>query len=130
MRRFFILIAVLLFAIACRRSEPIKENEEQSKQALESLFDSTPPSLRNTDHFHSVEIKQMQFIPATIKVNKGDTIEWINNDIVVHDITEEKNKDWASSPVAIGSKWQKVADKSADYFCSIHVVMKGKIIVE
>ena len=130
MQRFFILIAVFIFAVGCRQSEPAKENDEQSKQTLESLFDTTPPPLRNTDHFHTVEIRQMQFVPQTLKVHMGDTIEWINNDIVVHDITEEKNKEWSSSPVAIGSSWQKVASKSVDYFCSIHVVMKGKIIVE
>jgi len=129
MQRFFILIAVLLFTVACRQS-PEKKNEDDSKQALESLFDTTPAPLRNTGHFHSVEIRQMKFVPEEVKVHKGDTISWINNDIVVHDITEEKNKEWSSSPVAIGATWIKVADKSADYFCSIHVVMKGKIIVE
>jgi plastocyanin len=134
MHRCLNLFLLLLITGACNPTTEKKErdvmNGEDSKKALESLFDTTPPPLRNTEHFHSVEIRQMKFVPAEIKVSKGDTIAWINNDIVVHDITEEKNKEWSSSALPIGSRWQKVAEKSADYFCSIHVVMKGKIVVK
>ena len=119
-----ILTAAILFGSGC------KEKKEAPKQDLKSLFDTTPEPLRNSEHFHTVEIKQMKFVPENIKVHAGDTIAWINNDIVVHDITEEKNKEWTSSPLPIGSTWRRVIDKSADYFCSIHVVMKGKIVVE
>jgi len=134
-RCFNLLAAVLFFVSACQPSVPVKNNgdsasEERTKQEIESLFDTTPAPPRNTDHFHSVEIRQMKFAPAEVRVHKGDTIAWINNDIVVHDITEEKNKEWSSSALPIGSTWKKIADKSADYFCSIHVVMKGKIVVE
>jgi plastocyanin len=135
MHRYFKLFALLLFACGCQQSVPVKNNgnaesEAQTKQTIADLFDTTPAPLRNTDHFHTVEIRQMKFVPAEIRVHKGDTIAWINNDIVVHDITEEKNKEWSSSALPIGASWQRVADKSADYFCSIHVVMKGKIVVE
>jgi len=37
----------------------------------------------------------MQFQPQNISGNKGDTVVFINNDIVAHDVTE-KNKAWAS----------------------------------
>jgi plastocyanin len=135
MYRCFKLPVWLLFAASCQPSAPVKNSpdtasEDRTKQKIESLFDTTPPAPRNTDHFHTVEIRQMKFVPGEIKVHKGDTIAWINNDIVVHDITEEKNKEWSSSALPIGSAWQKVAVKSADYFCSIHVVMKGRIVVE
>jgi plastocyanin len=135
MHRGFIPITLLLFTAACQPGSTVKNEkdstaDEHAKQAIENLYDTTHAPLRNTDHFHSVEIRQMQFVPEILKVHKGDTIAWINNDIVVHDITEEKKKEWSSTPLAIGSTWKKVADKSSDYFCSIHVVMKGKIIVE
>lgn len=77
-----------------------------------------------------VEISQMKFVPDTINVSKGDTIVWINKDLVEHDVTEEKTHAWTSSRIPAGGSWKMVATKSDDYFCSLHVVMKGKIIVD
>lgn len=79
---------------------------------------------------YSVEIKQMQFIPAELKVKKGDKITFINHDIVVHDITDGSKKAWSSSPLATNQRWVLTAVESANYYCSIHPMMKGKIIVE
>lgn len=76
-----------------------------------------------------VEIKDMQFQPAQLTVNKGDTVVWINKDIVLHDVTEI-NKAWASPPLPQDAEWKKVITKSESYFCSIHMVMKGELIVE
>jgi plastocyanin len=78
---------------------------------------------------HTVEILDMKFQPATISVKTGDTIVWVNRDMLAHDVTEEMNKRWMSGPIEAGSNWQKVISESDDYFCSIHSVMKGKIIV-
>lgn len=70
----------------------------------------------------------MQFQPAELTINKGDTVIFVNKDIVDHDATEV-NKAWSSPPLAMGESWKWVATKSADYYCSIHLVMKGKINV-
>lgn len=77
-----------------------------------------------------VEIKQMKFDPAEVRVHSGDKITWINHDIVTHDVTEVTHASWTSSPITVGSSWSMVAKQSDDYYCSIHVVMKGKIIVQ
>ncbi len=78
---------------------------------------------------HIVEIRDMRFQPENLNVHKGDTIVWINRDIVAHDVTEE-NKAWASPSLAMNASWKKAITKNASYFCSIHVVMKGKLSVE
>ena len=79
---------------------------------------------------HTVEIKQMKFQPAELVVQKGDTVVWINNDIVAHDVTEESSKAWTSSLMPVGQSWSLVVTQSADYYCSIHMVMKGKLVVK
>ena len=79
---------------------------------------------------HTVEIKQMKFQPSELVVQKGDTVVWINNDIVAHDVTEETNKAWTSSLMPVGQSWSLVVTQSAHYYCSIHVVMKGKLVVQ
>lgn len=75
------------------------------------------------------EIKEMRFQPAELSLHPGDTIEWINHDIVDHDITGEKNKDWHSGVLKNGQSWKTVIYQTTGYYCSIHVVMKGKLVV-
>lgn len=78
----------------------------------------------------TVEIKQMQFQPATLELHKGDTVVFKNEDMVAHDITEATSKKWSSGPLPAGSSWKTAVNESADYYCSIHQVMKGKLKVE
>jgi len=79
---------------------------------------------------YTVEIKEMKFQPAELTVQKGDTVVWINRDIVAHDVTEQPDKKWASPPLAMGQSWSLVATQNEDYYCSIHVIMKGKLVVK
>ncbi len=76
-----------------------------------------------------VEIKDMKFQPAKLIVQKGDTVIWINKDIVAHNVTE-KNKTWASPLLLPESTWEKVIEKSDSYYCSIHINMVGELIVK
>lgn len=77
----------------------------------------------------TVVIEQMVFTPAELTVHKGDTILFINKDIVAHDVTEKDEK-WKSPALKMDDSWSMVATNSFDYFCSIHVVMTGKVKVE
>ncbi len=79
---------------------------------------------------HTIEMAQMKFNPAELKVKKGDKIIFVNHDIVAHDVTETSTKAWNSSSMADGQSWTLVATETVDYYCSIHPVMKGKIVVE
>ena len=79
---------------------------------------------------HIVEIREMKFQPSQLTISKGDTVLWINHDIVEHNITEETSKIWGSPVIRSGESWSLVVEKSSDYFCSIHVVMKGKVLVK
>ena len=75
-----------------------------------------------------VTISQLVFSPAEVKAKVGDTIKWINKDIVAHTAT-------------VRGKWDVMiaANKSAslvlknagtlDYYCRIHPNMKGRITV-
>ncbi len=89
---------------------------------------SSPEKVKHKSY--NVDIKQMQFQPAELTIQKGDTVTWTNHDIVAHDVTEEKNKAWTSGPLAPGESWSLIVKESVDYYCSIHVVMKGKLVVQ
>lgn len=77
----------------------------------------------------TVMINQMKFQPAELYVNKGDTVVWINADIVGHDVTEFPDKAWSSDTIQPEMVWKTVIYDNTDYFCSIHPTMKAKIVV-
>ena len=98
---------------------------------LSVLSSSRSPGILKEKHaVHSIEIVQMKFVPADLKTNIGDTVVFINNDFVPHDITEAGTKAWSSSPIPPGQTWRMEVKQALDYFCSIHPVMKGKIIIK
>lgn len=82
---------------------------------------------RNTSHL--VEIRAMQFVPDVINAAEGDTITFRNDDILVHDVTED-DKAWGSDTLATGQSYSMVVKKSEGFFCTIHPTMKGQILVE
>jgi plastocyanin len=94
------------------------------------LGSCTPAPVKTVHKAYQVEIIQMKFHPAELTLQKGDTVVWINRDIVPHDATEEKGRLWTSGPLAPGNSWSLVVTQSADYYCSIHVVMKGKLVAQ
>ena len=87
-------------------------------------------TVKNVPKIYTVEIKQMQFQPAELKVQKGDTVIFKNEDLVAHDVTEASGKIWSSSSLPPGKSWKMSVTQSANYYCSIHQVMKGKLMVD
>ena len=90
---------------------------------------STTESISNTPTKHVVNIYHMKFVPEKTQVKKGDIIEWVNKDIVPHDVTEI-NKKWASKTLIKGDSFSKKITTNFDYFCSIHIVMKGSVSIK
>lgn len=79
---------------------------------------------------HVVVIKGLKFLPYELTVHKGDTVKWINKDLVKHDVTEETNQTWTSGVMERDDVWKMAITETTDYFCTLHVIMKGKVIVE
>ena len=103
--------------------------EEKAPAAIQKNRVEEVP-LKNTASYHTVVIRQMKFEPAELKLHKGDTVLWINKDITDHNVTEEVVKKWTSSKIPANKSWSMVVKQSDDYYCSIHLVMKGKLLVE
>jgi plastocyanin len=81
-------------------------------------------------HYHVVQIRQMKFEPENLTLKKGDTVVWVNCDITNHDVTERTRNAWHSGSLSNSQSWMKIVSEGSDYYCSIHVVMKGKLTVE
>lgn len=80
---------------------------------------------------HVVEIQGMKFHPEVLQVRRGDTVVWINRDMVPHTATSTRKSGWDTGPLRQGASGQYVARHRGEdpYFCQLHPVMVGKLIV-
>lgn len=83
-----------------------------------------------------VEIFKSKFIPAVVKVNKGDTVKWVNKEEVLHTVTSGKSPihDEKFNVSFLEKEYEvKIDDPPGviDYYCAIHnATMRGVIVVE
>lgn len=89
-----------------------------------------PPSAAAKPRTRTVALRGMNYLPATLTVNVGDTVVWKNEDIVPHTATA-RNKSFDSGSIEPGGTWMYVANRKGTYFyyCAFHPNTKGKLIV-
>ncbi len=77
---------------------------------------------------HVVEIQAFSFQPQRTVVSPGDTIVWINRDIVPHNVTANGGT-WKSQTLEEGQSWKVVVENSEvySYFCEFHPHMTGEL---
>ena len=88
---------------------------------------SEPPKPRT----HTVTIEGMRFEPATVTVARGDTIVWVNKDVVAHTATSA-TAGFDSKIIPPDKSWRHKAAKKGrfDYVCTYHPTMVGVVQVE
>ena len=85
---------------------------------------------RGKPRTHKVVMEGMLFKPAVLTINAGDSVLWLNSDIVEHTATAADNS-WDSKLVAPQKSWKHIfkTKKSFDYVCKYHPTMKGTLVV-
>ena len=78
-----------------------------------------------------------KFEPSLLHIKVGDTVTWINDDDRGHPVASipgqgTNDKELFSEPIAPGKSMSHTFKKAGEYpyFCYIHYVMMGAIIVE
>jgi plastocyanin len=73
----------------------------------------------------------MVFQPDVINVKSGDTIVWVNKDLVPHTATSA-GAGFDSKVVAAHKDWRHTLEQRGafDYVCSFHPTMTAKLHVE
>lgn len=113
-KAFVPILSLVLFLNSCTsRSD---ENKNIPKEPANEVY--------------TVEIKDMKFVPDEITAKKGDRVVFVNRDLVAHCVTEEKTKAWTSSILPPGEAFLLMVKESSNYYCAIHLVMKGRIIMK
>ena len=71
---------------------------------------------------HTVTIDGARFTPSELTVTAGDTIVWVNKDILAHTATAKDGRSFDSKVIQPGASWRLVAKKRGQfpYTCSFH----------
>jgi len=77
----------------------------------------------------TVTVANLTFEPAEVKAKVGDTIRWVNKDVLTHSATaRDKSFDVIQPPGKTVSQTLTRAG-SFDYYCKYHPNMTGRLIV-
>ena len=89
----------------------------------------SPAAHHEPQTFH-IEMRGMQYVPASLNVHRGDVVIWTNRDLVPHTATSAGWFD--SGSIAPGDSWTYVIREPVelDYLCSFHPTMKGQLFGE
>jgi plastocyanin len=88
------------------------------------------PRLARADDSVEVKIDNFVVMPALIRVKKGTSVTWVNNDDIPHSIVCPVLQ-VHSHPMDTGEKFSYQFDKAGiyNYVCGLHPHMHGQIVV-
>ena len=94
-----------------------------------SAVQSTPADANAPAVVH-VAMKNMKFVPATVEVKSGDTVEWTNEDITPHTATAIPLFD--SGSLASDKSWKHTFTEAGSFphVCTFTPVLKDAVFVE
>ena len=76
-----------------------------------------------------IKIEKLIFAPAQVAAHVGDTIQWVNADVIAHTATA-RNGAWdVMIPPNASRSIVLKADGTADYYCKFHPNMTGQVTV-
>jgi plastocyanin len=78
-----------------------------------------------------VDMRQIAFAPAEIRIRVGQRVEWINSDPTVHTVTAD-DRSWGSELIQEGERYSRLFDQPGryPYHCIPHPMMRGVVVVE
>ena len=79
-----------------------------------------------------VSMENIKFDPETVTVAVGDTVTWVNNDTVGHDVTADDFSSGDPGAMDNGATFEHTFDAAGtfDYVCTVHPGMEGSVQVE
>jgi plastocyanin len=81
---------------------------------------------------HTVTIEGMKFEPEALSVTTGDTVVWVNRDLVAHTATSSDTGIFDSKLIAPDKSWKLTVRKKGEfaYICTYHPTMNATLHVQ
>ena len=79
-----------------------------------------------------VTIDNFSFMPATLTVQVGTEVTWVNHDDIPHTVVSDDKTTFKSRALDTDEKFSFTFSKAGtySYFCSIHPKMTAKVVVQ
>lgn len=79
---------------------------------------------------HTVAMENMRFQPQSLTVGRGDTVVWVNKDLVPHTATS-KTGGFDSQTIVAEKSWRFTVRKKGEfaYICTFHPTMTATLQV-
>lgn len=89
------------------------------------------PTPAGTAVISTVSISNFSFQPAVLTVKAGTRVTWVNHDSTPHTVTSSDKRFSSSGGLDTNDQYSVLFDKPGtyEYFCSLHPMMTGKVIV-
>lgn len=80
---------------------------------------------------HTVVIESMRYEPEVLAIAPGDTVTWVNRDLVPHTATSTA-AGFDSKTIQADGSWKHTLHEKGEfpYVCTFHPAMTAKIVVE
>lgn len=99
--------------------------------AVVLCFGTVGVSNRAGPQTYTVTIEGMRFHPEALTVSPGDSIVWVNRDLVPHTATSKAGR-FDSQTIKADESWTYTAATKGDftYICTFHPAMKARLRVQ
>ena len=139
MKAYWIIILVIGLAVIIGGAYILQSKNSKSNEGLQengNQDDTQSPATNNaqqpSSQAQSIKISGFSFNPLELKIKRGDTITWVNEDSVRHTVTSDSGSELDSKLFGQGETYSHTFNEAGtfDYHCSPHPGMKARIIVE
>jgi plastocyanin len=120
--------------------EEVEDVGEEMEDVVEEVIPSGPQTVSvdipSGTAVPGCEETNECYLPASVTINAGDTVEWINSDTAAHTVTggspaEGPSGVFDSSLILGGAQYSNTFEESGsfNYFCMVHPWMVGNVQV-
>jgi len=115
-----LLLTALLAAAALPAATP----------AASARHAKTSAPAKNTPAAPTVHISNFTFSPQVLKIRAGQTVTWVNDDDIPHNVTAV-DKSFKSKVLDTGESFSFTFPRAGTYayFCGLHPHMTGSVVV-
>ncbi|MBM3271017.1 MAG: cupredoxin domain-containing protein [Candidatus Sericytochromatia bacterium] len=112
-------------------AQPTAATPEATPQPTRPKPVAPEPSPQPTPQEQVVTISGLAYKPATVTVQAGTVVRWVNKDAMIHTVTSDK-PGFDSGSIQPGAAWSRKFDKPGTYayHCTPHPFMVGKVVVK
>jgi plastocyanin len=127
-----VLLACLILALIAGCGGGGKKSSSSSSGGGASTSSSSSSSSGSGGGTVTVGMKNIQFNPATVRVKVGQTVKWVNQESVAHNVKAESGASFGSPTFGQDGSFTFTPKKAGtiSYVCTIHAPgMAGKLVV-